>query len=98
MAVHSTITPARHNPTWVPATEPLGPLAPFFNRKRPSAATADPTKPKGDPWAALIAGCQPWPSLQAHAWRRRSQGWSVQDFCQESIEALTAMTQEEEFA
>lgn len=95
-AAHSTL--ARRNPTWVPAPEPLGMLAPFFNDKGQSPATVDPTKPKGDPWAALIAACQPWPAVQAHAWRRRSQGWTVEAFADEGTRALTALARDEVMA
>lgn len=35
-AVHTI--PARLNPSWAPATQPLGLLAPFFNRRGPAIA------------------------------------------------------------
>lgn len=45
MAVHSTITPARRNPTWVPALQPLGLLAPFFNGRGAAPVIARPPAP-----------------------------------------------------
>lgn len=98
MAAQAHTTPARLNPTWVPAEQPLGLLAPFFNRRGQAPAAANDPKPEGDPWAALLASVQPWPRVQAHAFRRRSQGWSVADFCDERVEALTALAAEREFA
>lgn len=41
------ITSQRTNPSWTPATQPLGMLAPFFNRRGPAPAVAavSPRKP-----------------------------------------------------
>lgn len=38
MASAAHTTPARLNPSWTPATAPLGMLAPFFNRRGPTPA------------------------------------------------------------
>lgn len=47
MASAAHITPARLNPSWTPATQPLGMLAPYFNRRGPAPAVAavSPRKP-----------------------------------------------------
>lgn len=55
MAVHSTITPARHNPTWVPATEPLGLLAPFFGGRGTAPIINQPTPRCPAPARELVA-------------------------------------------
>ena len=38
MASAAHTTPARLNPSWTPATAPLGILAPFFNGRGPAPA------------------------------------------------------------
>lgn len=47
MAYRPTTTPRRVDPSWTPATWPLGILAPFFNRRGPAPAVAaiSPRKP-----------------------------------------------------
>lgn len=55
MAYPAHITPARLNPSWTPATEPLGPLERFFNRRGPSAAVASPAPVRPTPARELVA-------------------------------------------
>lgn len=47
MASAAHITPARLNPSWTPATQPLGMLAPYFQRRGPAPAVVavSPHKP-----------------------------------------------------
>lgn len=42
MAKNTNTTPARLNPTWVPAEEPLGPLAKFFGGSSSAPAVSRP--------------------------------------------------------
>ena len=56
MAVHSTTTPARRNPTWVPAPYPLGDLARFFNGGSSAPVIARPAPVRPAPARELV-GC-----------------------------------------
>lgn len=55
MAVHSTITPARRNPTWVPAPYPLGLLSPFFNGRGAAPVIARPAPVRPAPAREMVA-------------------------------------------
>lgn len=56
MAYAPSITPARRNPTWVPAPYPLGLLAPFFNGRGPAPIIARPAPVRPAPARELV-GC-----------------------------------------
>lgn len=51
---HSTL--ARRNPTWVPAPQPLGPLARFFGGPSSAPAISRPTPVRPAP-AMEMVGC-----------------------------------------
>jgi hypothetical protein len=55
MASKAHITPARQNPSWVPAPYPLGDLARFFNGRgsAPAIVASDPARPA--PAAELVS-------------------------------------------
>lgn len=55
MAAQAFITPARRNPTWVPATEPLGLLAPFFNGRGTAPIINQPAPKRPAPARELVA-------------------------------------------
>lgn len=55
MAYAPSITPARRNPTWVPATEPLGLLAPFFNGRGAAPIINQPAPKSPAPARELVA-------------------------------------------
>lgn len=55
MAFASSITAARHNPTWVPAPQPLGLLAPFFNGRGAAPVIARPAPVRPAPARELVA-------------------------------------------
>ena len=52
-AAHSTL--ARRNPTWAPAPEPLGMLAPFFNGRGTAPAIARNVPARPAPAKELVA-------------------------------------------
>lgn len=56
MAFASSNTPARRNPTWVPAPHPLGLLAPFFNGRGAAPVIARPARVRPAPARELV-GC-----------------------------------------
>lgn len=55
MAYASSITPARRNPTWVPAPYPLGDLARFFNGRGTAPVIARPAPVRPAPARELVA-------------------------------------------
>ena len=55
MAYAPSTTPARRNPTWVPATEPLGLLAPFFGGRGAAPIINQPAPKRPAPARELVA-------------------------------------------
>jgi len=55
MAYAPSITPARRNPTWVPAPYPLGDLARFFNGRGAAPVIARPAPVRPAPARELVA-------------------------------------------
>lgn len=55
MASTANSTLARTNPTWAPATQPLGMLAPFFRGGASSPAVASPAPVRPAPTQELVA-------------------------------------------
>lgn len=55
MAYVPSITPARRNPTWVPAPYPLGDLARFFNGRGAAPVITRPAPVRPAPARELVA-------------------------------------------
>ena len=55
MASAAHITPARQNPTWVPAPYPLGDLARFFNGRGSASAIVSNVPARPAPAGELVA-------------------------------------------
>ena len=55
MASAAHTTPARLNPSWTPATAPLGMLAPFFNGRGHSPAIVSNVPARPAPALELVA-------------------------------------------
>ena len=55
MAAQAFTTPAWRNPTWVPATEPLGLLTPFFNGRGAAPIINQPAPKRPAPVMELVA-------------------------------------------